>query len=399
MRRRARSSCTMPRGETGESAQGRVLVLQGDEEGLPKMWIGVRITPVPGPLAAHIGERGVMISNVVVSSPAEEAGLQQYDVVVRCGDQELKGAKDLVTAVSKAEAGQKVKLVLVRNGGQQTITVQPVERPAGLKYELKYDEPEDAFVNSGTKMRGLKLMHPGPEGEWLIKELGPMADLPEALKELEHLDIDIDIDVDELFDFDLGTDARIELKVQVEADGESTVIHRDADGMIHVTRTDADGNESSATYDSPKEFKEADPEGFKLYGRHAGPRHPAFIHMRPSPERVRKLQQEFQVDVQKKVKQALKRSGQGKKLRLQGSIGAKGAAGQGKVQIMTRSGQPLVMASGSAPTLGLNLSDDGAIMIFVRDDDGRMKTYKFENKEEFKADQPELYEKFKGLFE
>jgi hypothetical protein len=388
----------MPQGQTPDSPEGRVLVLQGDEEGLPKVWIGVRITPVPGPLAAHIGESGVMISNVVVSSPADEAGLQQYDVVVRCGDQELEGPKDLTTAVGKAEAGQKVKLVLVRKGGQQTITVRPVERPADLKYELKYDEPEEALIESGTKMRGLKLMRPGPEGEWLIKELGPMLDLPDALEELEHFDIDID--ADELFDFDVGKGAKVEVKVRVEADGQTTVIHRDADGKIHVTHTDADGNESSATYDSPEEFKEADPEGFKLYGRHGGHPGRAFIHIRPSLEGVRKLQKEFQVDVQKKVKEALKRSGEGKTLRLQGSAGAKGAAlGKGGARIMTGSGQGLAIAAGSAPSLGLHLSDGGGIMIFVRGEDGKMKTYKFENKEEFKANEPKLYEKFKNLFE
>ncbi|HPC21994.1 MAG TPA: hypothetical protein PK920_05860, partial [Phycisphaerae bacterium] len=32
---------------------------------MPSQWLGVRLTPIPEPLAAHIGENGVMVANVV----------------------------------------------------------------------------------------------------------------------------------------------------------------------------------------------------------------------------------------------------------------------------------------------------------------------------------------------
>ncbi len=57
-------------------------------------WLGVQFGPVPKPLAAHLklgDEKGQMILNVAEGSPADVAGLQQYDVITALDGQSATG--------------------------------------------------------------------------------------------------------------------------------------------------------------------------------------------------------------------------------------------------------------------------------------------------------------------
>ena len=94
-----------------------------------KTWLGVSLTTVPPVLARHLGEllpenQGVMIQAVVPGSPAAQAGLKPYDIILSFNDQQLYSAKQLAGLVAASKADDDVTLKIVRNGSKQTLKVK-----------------------------------------------------------------------------------------------------------------------------------------------------------------------------------------------------------------------------------------------------------------------------------
>jgi hypothetical protein len=398
------------------------------EEGLPKVWIGVRLTPVPAPLAAHIGERGVMVANVVKGSPADAAGLEQYDVVTSYNGQDINRPQDLTAAIAKTQVGQAAKLAVVRKGSAQELAIAPAARPTDAEVEWKYAEPQDAAVDAAVKMYGRALQR-DPSGNWTMKDLGQLSTLPDTLKKLEDLDLNVDMsklheELDKLNDpngplknmdvriwrglqdgepgsADEDKNVRVEVKIKIEDDGKKTTIETGADGKITVTHTDADGNESSATYDNAEALEKADPEAFKCYSEHCvlpggGKMWQQYV-VQPFGHHTLKLQHEFQVDVEKKLQEALDAA---KKARIR--VGQ--ARDEALKEYQQKLGQTgIELRHGGAPAgeselLMVRVNPDGTIKVTV-EENGEQTTHEFKSKDEFKASTPELYQKVQGLLE
>jgi hypothetical protein len=400
-----------------EGCAGRYVIVSADKAGddEPKVWIGVRLTPVPAPLAAHIGDRGVMIANVVKDSPADKAGLQQYDVVVGFGGHEIKGPEDLTEAVGKAEPGQAVKLAIIRKGTQQELEIKPVERSGEISMDMKYPEPEESFVDDAVKMYGRALMF-GPNGQMTWRDLGSLKCLPEGLKDLEKslgklhggLDaLDRNLDIRILRDLDEKEaqrdaeekNARVEVRVQVEKDGQTTIIVQDPDGKIHVTHKAADGKETTATYDDADALENGDPEAYKLYEPYDGQAESEWIRVRPHGDLAREYRREFQVDVEKKVKDALARA---KEAQAKAEARAEHAAKEAEKK-MEQARVTVRAQKGEAPetskeVLLVRVDDKGAIRVIVKRDN-ESAAYRFKSKQEFKASEPDLYARVESLLE
>jgi len=75
------------------------------------------------------GDNGAIITQVYPGSPAESAGLQQYDVVLEANRQKIDDADDLNAMIQKLKVGDKLVLMLSRNGQQQLVSVTLKERP------------------------------------------------------------------------------------------------------------------------------------------------------------------------------------------------------------------------------------------------------------------------------
>ncbi|MEZ6069778.1 MAG: PDZ domain-containing protein [Pirellulales bacterium] len=65
---------------------------------------------------------GYAISGVATDSPAEQAGLEAGDVIVRVGESRIGGLEDFDSALRKHEAGEQVPVVVKR--GDQEVTLQ-----------------------------------------------------------------------------------------------------------------------------------------------------------------------------------------------------------------------------------------------------------------------------------
>jgi hypothetical protein len=115
--------------DTAENVSGDEAVVNE----VPAYWIGLMGGPVTDELRAHLElpeDQGILVREVVPESPAAKAGVQQYDILLRAGDSQLSGMRDLVDHVAKAgESESAIKLDLIRRGRQETTEVTPEKRP------------------------------------------------------------------------------------------------------------------------------------------------------------------------------------------------------------------------------------------------------------------------------
>jgi S1-C subfamily serine protease len=114
--------------------------------------IGVGIKPTPlteeDKDAFKLKDRnGALIWSVEKGSPAEKAGLKQYDVVVEVNGEKVKDSNDLKLKISNIEPGKKVDVKVVRDGKEQTFTVSVEELdPAEAKVESKSSDKDLGFT-------------------------------------------------------------------------------------------------------------------------------------------------------------------------------------------------------------------------------------------------------------
>lgn len=376
----------------------------------PKVWIGVRLTPIPAPLAAHLGARGVMVGNVVKGSPADQAGLQQYDIIVSVDGQELINPPDLSAAIGKATPGTPARLGVIRKAQSQEVQITPAERAADAPIELKFDEPEDT---SCVTTMGLRALQRDADGNWTMRDFGPMQGLPDMLKELQgkfniHMNPD-DADVrkffwrgspdDELlkgFGGDDAEDGQVELQIRVDKDGAKTSIHRDTNGQITVTKTDAQGAESTATYENADALREADPETFELYSRHADNSEIHMFNMGPLGSH------KFKVQIRKRVEDALKHAQEASQEALEKARTAQEEALQKaqeafkhyEMKMQSQSGAPDGKTKAATQLLMVTRGDDGAVKI-TQTINGATTHYSYKNVDELKTQNPDLYEQVK----
>lgn len=95
-------------------------------------WIGVYAVPVDAALKSHLGiaEDHLMVQEVIDGSPAQKAGLQAYDVLLKYGEASIATVADLEKAVGQAE-GKETSLALIRGGKKKSLNVTAEKRPEG----------------------------------------------------------------------------------------------------------------------------------------------------------------------------------------------------------------------------------------------------------------------------
>lgn len=97
-------------------------------------WLGVLPRDIAYEEAAELGlERaaGALVVEVRPDSPAERAGLQPNDVIIRWDDKPINSRTDLFSRVALTELGTPVDVVIVRDGQTLTLQVTVVGRPLG----------------------------------------------------------------------------------------------------------------------------------------------------------------------------------------------------------------------------------------------------------------------------
>ena len=96
-------------------------------------WLGVAIQEVTRQLADSFGlpqATGALIASIEPNSPADKAGLQVSDVVLRFNDKVIASANDLPRIVAATKPGTRVNMQVWRKGQTRDLSVQVAELPA-----------------------------------------------------------------------------------------------------------------------------------------------------------------------------------------------------------------------------------------------------------------------------
>ena len=90
-------------------------------------WLGVMIQQVTSELAENFGlDRpiGALVGQVIADSPAEKAGLKPGDVIIEYNGKEISQMSMLPALVANTDVESKAKLIIIRDGNKQSITVE-----------------------------------------------------------------------------------------------------------------------------------------------------------------------------------------------------------------------------------------------------------------------------------
>jgi hypothetical protein len=407
------------------------MILREHEE-VPEVWIGVRVTPVPQPLASHLQREGLMIANVAENSPADQAGVERYDVVISFGEKPINEMSDLLDAIGENGAAKAAQMVVIRGGKEQTLTITPVKRDDSVPPTFKYEEPQVPAADPYVKYFGHRL-RPLPGDKWIVEPHGQLDALPDSVKDFlkdvpdtdweewaeqwsdwaeewaERADewsdlskrhwqfhdwpfgLEIEIDTDDahpemLFFGDLeDEDVEAEITISISEDGESIEIHRAKDGTIEVERENADGERSSATYEGVKQLREEDAEAHKLLRQHAHPRGATLMFKAPRLKKLGDMQYKFQMQVERQLEKA--------RQQYERALDQAKEA-QKKVKVFKQRATDDQDTDARTKSVMILIDDDGRITVEIKED-GVSKKYEFENREEFKESEPQLYERFR----
>ncbi|MCY4624435.1 MAG: PDZ domain-containing protein [Chloroflexi bacterium] len=103
----------------------------GDSD--PKPWAGLYVMEVTERLAEKLeidAEDGVAVVKVVEDGPADDAGIEQGDIIVSIGDSNISTVSDVRDAVGAASVGDTLAFTIKRDGSESTYNVTAGEMPA-----------------------------------------------------------------------------------------------------------------------------------------------------------------------------------------------------------------------------------------------------------------------------
>lgn len=396
---------------SGDASVKPTIIWQSADEPA-RAWIGVTVTPVPEPLAAHLERGGLMIANVVKDSPADQAGIQPYDVVISFGGQAVEEMDDLLGAIRETGAGNTAEVVIIRGGKKKSLTVTPVKRGEMGEWSYKYEqaEPEVDVLKDYFGHR-FKI---GPKGFGFVWPQGRM-ELPDDVKNwLEEMpdfdwkelqedsprvwsfpfDFDIEVGEPKAWKFWMGekedADVEVEIRIKISEDGETVIIERDRDGTISVERENAEGKRSSAVYENEDELQEDDPEAYATYRRYGSVHRPQMFYVSPDLKDLGPRQRQFQIELRHQLKKAREQVDEAmeqvREARKQIQLRLRSAGEEGDdedVDVETQSAAVMIF-----------IDDEGHITVEI-EEDGVSKKYEFNSREEFQQIEPKLYKRFK----
>jgi C-terminal processing protease CtpA/Prc len=111
-------------------------------------WLGVYLQDVTSDIKEAMdlkSKRGALIAGVMDDSPAEEAGIEQEDVVIELDGERVKGTSHLTRLIKERSPGDAVTLKIVRDGEQKSIAVVLGKRPKS-KFKMGETFLEDLYL-------------------------------------------------------------------------------------------------------------------------------------------------------------------------------------------------------------------------------------------------------------
>lgn len=95
-------------------------------------WLGILLQDISPDLAKALNldnSNGALVSEVSKGSPAEKAGLERGDVIVKFGSKTIKNADQLKNEVGLSDPGRRAEMVVIRKGSKKHLMVKLGTRP------------------------------------------------------------------------------------------------------------------------------------------------------------------------------------------------------------------------------------------------------------------------------
>jgi serine protease Do len=93
--------------------------------------IGVAVDDVNTPVAGHL--EGARVTEVAPGSPAERAGLQRGDIILKANDIAIRSATQMRNLIGLTPIGQQVRLTIERKSATENVTVEVEPLPEQLR--------------------------------------------------------------------------------------------------------------------------------------------------------------------------------------------------------------------------------------------------------------------------
>lgn len=124
--------------------------------------------------------KGVLVTSVDEDENGAKAGIKAGDVLLKIGDETVKGMDDIHEAFSEAEEGEKLPVELLRKGKKMTVTLEVSEPLAHGEHRMFFRNGGPEHFNFEWNQKEMERLHEGIEMR--------MEELPRRQKEMIRLE-------------------------------------------------------------------------------------------------------------------------------------------------------------------------------------------------------------------
>ena len=121
-------------------------------------WLGVAIQDIDEKLAQSFGldeARGILVSEVQDGSPAEKAGIEQGDVIIKLNGRELQSVNELRNKIALIIPNTETEITVIRDGKEKTLDVVIGEQPDDFGKVAQSQAGRDFLENFGLAFQEL----------------------------------------------------------------------------------------------------------------------------------------------------------------------------------------------------------------------------------------------------
>ena len=192
-----------------------------------KGFMGIMSSPLSKALSMQMNlkdNQGILVQKILKGSPAEKAGIQKYDILLKINDDSISDHQSLRALVKKYSAGDEVAVSLIHKGQAKTLNVKLDEAPVNMLSKRPF-------------MNDMRIPKRFLEIEQRLEESRRM--MEERMKELRLNHFDMNEDLNRILE-DLARDPNRPGHFKFNGQNSRTIIQNDGNVNIKITEKDND---------------------------------------------------------------------------------------------------------------------------------------------------------------